>query len=685
MGLFSGEHQISVGVSTSSLFTKHPNTIKDAVLSAIINNGSIADAVTNATLGGFSANADRFYKYGDTTFTNGLPTGTTLTEGYDTAELQVLIDGLEGEPTTILSIDIGAPVPLFFARKYAQENLRYNPETNVVLDFHPPADVFRLDSASFPSSSSVAITCTYSTPMAPIYVKTKVYPISPIVLSGEDYFQVSYHVTSGTNADTKYWTYRVSSNTHPQLISKVSAGDTNNFYPIVPIKENKVDTVDLADPIKGTTKDILKIIGVGLQEITDNINDASTNPDADKVDSAFVTFAVDIQTTHSASKKYLYAFFERMSLNSVTNKSKWLSRKTSSYINQIVINSGDFNLIVAYNYIDTTTHIGSVGPIGECFIDTTVLPRTVLFGGAYGAGTQVYENSYITISKQVSLTQYTKITVVGLHHLTDVYPGKWARTTLENSMASVNGFYIPLHYTAVAGLGSGDRNELFLESAKLIIYAVQDTYVAWYKTADFLMLIQVIVTFITFAAGAGWVVELLAVKTVAAAAIMVLSTLAITVALKVAFELLVNALGSEFAFLLAVIAMVLAAYTGVGGTSLDGLPFAEDMLKMATLLMDSIQTVTADDFMELIKDTADFFSSVSDRQEEIDAANDLLGKEMADPLLFVHRGTPYFNQYETPDDYYNRAIHIGNVGVLSLDAVSTYIDGKLILPKLNKL
>jgi hypothetical protein len=38
---------------------------------------------------------------------------------------------------------------------------------------------------------------------------------------------------------------------------------------------------------------------------------------------------------------------------------------------------------------------------------------------------------------------------------------------------------------------------------------------------------------------------------------------------------------------------------------------------------------------------------------------------------------------ESPDDFYNRTVHSGNIGVASLDAISSFVAVALVLPKMN--
>ncbi|OZB40381.1 MAG: hypothetical protein B7X50_08605 [Alishewanella sp. 34-51-39] len=77
------------------------------------------------------------------------------------------------------------------------------------------------------------------------------------------------------------------------------------------------------------------------------------------------------------------------------------------------------------------------------------------------------------------------------------------------------------------------------------------------------------------------------------------------------------------------------------------------------------------------------FSLIADQKwAELEEVKNLLGKEnLLDPFEFIGK-EPRVIFGESPDQFYNRTIHSGNIGVLALDANSSFIDISLTLPKL---
>ena len=80
-------------------------------------------------------------------------------------------------------------------------------------------------------------------------------------------------------------------------------------------------------------------------------------------------------------------------------------------------------------------------------------------------------------------------------------------------------------------------------------------------------------------------------------------------------------------------------------------------------------------FDALRNDYSNFNSLVSSSNESLAAANKLLEQN---PYI-----TPLTIFGESPGDFYNRTVHSGNVGVIGLGAISSYVDNALTLPKLN--
>ena len=59
----------------------------------------------------------------------------------------------------------------------------------------------------------------------------------------------------------------------------------------------------------------------------------------------------------------------------------------------------------------------------------------------------------------------------------------------------------------------------------------------------------------------------------------------------------------------------------------------------------------------------------------LDKANELLENQT---IL-----SPFVIYGEKPEDFYNRTVHYGNIGTLGINAISSYVELALTLPKVN--
>lgn len=93
-------------------------------------------------------------------------------------------------------------------------------------------------------------------------------------------------------------------------------------------------------------------------------------------------------------------------------------------------------------------------------------------------------------------------------------------------------------------------------------------------------------------------------------------------------------------------------------------------------LMGGVQGVLKDKFSDLQNETGAFQEYMTEQEKELKRAEALLdSSQNLSPLIVFG---------ETPDEFFNRTVHSGNIGVLGLDAISNYVDTALTLPKLSE-
>jgi hypothetical protein len=94
----------------------------------------------------------------------------------------------------------------------------------------------------------------------------------------------------------------------------------------------------------------------------------------------------------------------------------------------------------------------------------------------------------------------------------------------------------------------------------------------------------------------------------------------------------------------------------------------------ASFLEDEISAVT--DEMDALESTyEDLYEDLAAQMEELTSTS------LIYPLLLPSLQKPMNITTEDPEGFYNRTIHTGNIGVLSLDMIELYHDSMLKLPK----
>jgi hypothetical protein len=156
-----------------------------------------------------------------------------------------------------------------------------------------------------------------------------------------------------------------------------------------------------------------------------------------------------------------------------------------------------------------------------------------------------------------------------------------------------------------------------------------------------------------------------------AVAMNILSFLVVTAAVK----LFVKAVGIEFAFIASLVAALMGAYQFLKETGTKGYLLAKDLLMLSSNLSSGIQAEVQDLLADVYREMSNFSSLADEQQKKLDEARDLLySKNVFSPLILIG---------ESPTDFYQRTVHSGNIGVLGVTAISSFVDVALTLPKIN--
>jgi hypothetical protein len=476
-------------------------------------------------------------------------------------------------------------------------------------------------------------------------------------------YYVQYTLADGL---VKSWMYDTNSNVYLELDYVSSVGSESPFYPVVPLRRDNTDYChpDEWDTVRYlTSKKLLNIIGVNIQDLREGINE---NPNIDDIDHAYFMFGVQLQDESQAAKRYLGAFFEHM--DSVL--------PAGEQSQSIRITEGGLDMRLSWDNVDTTIHTGRIGTKGTANSVVNTTANQMVFR------TQFDEDSY------------KEVTVTGLLHTNYIYEDKTVETTLADTLEDGEyNFIIPLHASVVDNLPVVVRNELYYDAMQLVFYSYEVTHVAWYRQEWFLTLIKIVSVIITIAS-LGTMAKAGYTAFTAATAAGATAVAGLGAAVQVLLLQLFEGMVTSFLFKLAVaqvdpdFAMIasalMLAYSGIKGFQAGGFvegSTAEMLLKVSTGISYGVQQNLAQATLDL-KNEVDVFSKDADQKMD---ALDEINKEFAltgiiDPMEFIMT-EPTINLNESPESYYFRTVHSGNIGAMAYDAITKYHDTMLDLPQ----
>ena len=696
--------EIAVSIISVPLVEDAPNAAADSALRATLQDRDITDLILETNLYGFSTASERYFNYGRDTFTNGLPEGT-LSYGVTSQEnVQKVLSTIAGEEVAIAYLALTPPEVDFIAYEYLQVNQDLDERTGLIgsPDFATSVPVY-FESSSINGVGQIDITFRedQTSPIADTYV-TQTYNVANLNIK-EVYYQAIYYLVSDVNQDFIYWSYNTTTGTYPTLELNVFETPESTYFPIVPIRTNKVNLVDAPGDLKDTSTKMLSFMTIDLESITEDIVE---NPDIADIDDIYLMYAVDIQSEVPETMEYLHRYFLDLSLSTRATKESFLSwqstvnttNATSLTVNSLDISDGEAKFEISYNYIDVTLVTGSIGDVGTVTRVNIFRPTIVLFDEGLQTSRTIpaimsdrfINNSSMVLRKQISVTEYIEIDINGLTNTSWVYQDYIVKRTLESSVLEDSELFIPLNHLTLNEFTSLTKTKtaVLYDSMKLVFHAVQITKLEWYQTGIFKALVTVVVVIVAavtfqpqlvFLVGAFTASTTLGLLMLAA---ILINVIVVGIALDYAVKEVLKYVDAEIAAAIAVVVAVASFVSGKGG--FPTLPWADTLLSTSLAVTKSIGNYLDEELQDLFRETQDFLKDIEERQEEIDEANDLLDNSLVDPLLIINN-QPILIANETPFDFFQRTIHNTNPGLNSLGVIENYVSRALKLPDTEDL
>lgn len=689
MGLFSSSKKTYVASTTINVIDNPGNPEKSAVLHSILNQNNLTDDLLTTYTHGMHLKFNAAYLYAQNHYTYGLPQGTLDRGMGDQDAVRTVLETLNGTAVAIEYCVLATDCDDDFAYPFLYASRGWNPDTGVVT-IHPfvttTAPVYFLD-ALVTAANTLQLTYGYTSFNEPLRQVTETITVADLVPSAL-YYRVCYYKMNadGTlQAARNYWNYRIGAGTYPTLNTTPNSGLASPFFPIIPLRKNNTDlthsSLSSTDLYK-TSKTLLKKVGLDFLHLGESIN---ANPDVGEVDHVFLYFGVDLQSSVAATQRYLLEFFAQLAPLSRTSYAEYLRWKkqptTLPPQSKLTIEDAGYKADISYSYIRVRFVTGSIGKVGTVTRTNTIRDRLLWGSGFYF---RYYEDSSITFRVQIASNVYKEVEVRGLTHTNYVYNRHSVITSLEDSIKDDYSFIIPLNRHVYSNLSARMRMNVANDGLKLVFQSYKVVRTKWYESGFFqFVMVTIAVAAAIFGA---WQVStaIVASTTATEIAMIILATIVKVIAISYGFKLVTDVLGVELSLIIAAVLMVYTLGYGLQQGSLEGVPYASELLSASTGLSKSASDNIAEQINDLLGDRAKAQTEQDLMWDKLESAQELLATNgIIDPMEFINT-VPALQPYESPDEYYYRTVHSGNIGVLSLDAPTNYVDYMLMLPRASE-
>ena len=739
-GLFKSSTKTTVATTVTRVIENMyvPNSVNSGTTKALYHSGNQSDYILEDLYQSIGVRADSFYKYGRDFYTHGLPSGTYLTEVDAKSRVEAAIASIEGSviPTTYcyfgpinlshvgwtkvidihgldpktnilasLSVTKNATVYMVDLQTIIPE-ATLNTYDPVILEqwgvspnsgYTPKRTIRSAETANLVKYSPLIkdagtvdvyfklIYCWETSVTASNGVVTKTYHEESLnipftgFLSNANYFQARYE----KNGTPKYFTYKDGLGTYPNLddIYTTSPTTAGTFFPFVYFRHNKTSEIsDKTTATYLTSKKLCDKLGLEFDTVAEGIN---SNPDIGDVEQAMLVMAVPAITTNQLEMRYLFDFFDArhstFSDQNVTLKSDEIDAKLQGNFDTpssaIVIEDKRFKMALNNAGIYKRTVIGSIGKINACTTSYTEGASTINVANLQGLITALgVPKTVHTYRKQVSYITYEEIEVVNLNLVYYIIDGYSVTADEEDNI-----LLIPLDKSITTNYTILEKEQLYSRSLHFVFNSVQLTKIKWYQTGAFkiFMYIAAIVIAIYSGGTASTLLAQLMAGAFASAAVTLVVLVLETIIFKFLFKVFVKAVGIKSAFVLAVIAAVVGMYQSFDAGSIAGAPWAEELFMASTGLTAAGQIAIKEEMNDLLGEMSAYTKKMKKDMELLD--DQLLALEPSSRL------SPFIIVGETADEFYNRTIHAGNIGMLGIDAVSNYVSMQLRLPDISTI
>jgi hypothetical protein len=518
----------------------------------------------------------------------------------------------------------------------------------------------------------------------------------------------------------------------PELDALFNIGvSSSQYFPFIPIRVGNRFIEDETYR-EANTRAIRRSTNSNYDKVEKQVADT---PSLKDIDNAYMMFGVSLNTKEPAAVKYIFKFFDSI-LNqgaggtaaltdweirwAAANESRlvWINWKQAQSdsanplfgtpepaqllyptppTNSLNLYSSKFgfNITVEWTGISRIKGNGLAKPDakrGDCWttLGGTKDYNELLYTSGI-VGERPSTSGFITITWQLTDTEYESIGVWGLYHTNIVYKGKGVGVRVDDAMRDTDesAFLIPLNDAIYRSLSLTVATQMSTSMAYMVFNCYDVVKQKWYQTSWFkivLIIIIIVITVVTMGGGAGSAGLLgpsaavgtslgfsgtvaIIVGTVAnAIAAMVLSQI-ITMGAKALFGEKVGAIVGAIASVIAVSVGTSMANGGTAMVGLENLASTENLLRLTVAAGQGIAGFMKAATAEVAADTQKLLNAYEEESSKIDKLyeqNIGYGITFIDPLSLTDAtvgGGGNQNELtiaEGPDSFFSRTLMTGS-------------------------
>jgi hypothetical protein len=742
MGLFSSSTKTYVGTTITRVIEDKkyiPSTLSGTIkaIFAKPTPGSIPDYVMEDLINSIGLTHKRYYKQGRDHYLYGLPIGKGVTSNFGSELVKPILEQQEGQSIGIVYNFFG-PYNYIHQAMWVLDNLyQYNFQTREIpgltaakngqtcyLDgitlvmSQDMYDALAPDSLISRMSNFIAIEPTVDRQSGnQIKAYYSYHYMTPIqenegggfggrideVVEVNDihdgnynrdaiWFHTAYKLAN--EAQWKFWAYRIGSGIHYTLDHALDippqVGGTYmpwTYFRFAKVRGNEDKTTEWYKQ----SKKLLKKINMDYDTICDAVHE---NPDIADVEQAMMWWAVEADSTDQQDREYLYRYFDKR-FNEMggqpydLNHEDLTPNQVGALINNaaMVIQDNRFKMALSHQGMFRRVYAGSIGPVDSYSSGELLLGVEYVATQTNEGGDVSYITSYPLPShyyrKQISEGWYEEIMIFGMEMKYFIYGDYNTTGDGDDDDTRTDLLQIPVDIELCKDMSLLQKEKFFSRTMQFIFNSRVTVKIKWYQSTFFSFFIIIVAFAIMIYTGAFTGLDSFIAGAAAMTGAQLVTTIAITglqyLAVSFAFKLFVKVVGVKIAFLVAIIALAAGVAVnvegGLGGSFLkNALPNAQDLLKVGTNLSKAVNAEMAGDMAEMGKQMELLKSEAARLDKELTAAADVLFEDS--------KLTPYIVPHEIPEDFFNRTVHSGNIGMISIDAVGNYVDRMLTLPTL---